>query len=123
MKHFIQFDENGEIQFVITAEFDAQISKEQKDKFIEVTEAEAQEIKKNPKDHLVSAGKVIKKPPKSSKPAENVLLPRVDEYQLEKKLSKIFLILVKYTTPFNSSKTNPIRVNRLSRLSNIYFLT
>ena len=79
MKHFIQFDENGEIQFVITAEFDAQISDEQKNKIIEISEAEAQEIKKNPKDHLISAGKVLKRPAKPVKPAENVLLPKVEE--------------------------------------------
>lgn len=79
MKHFIQFDENGEIQFVITAEFDAQIASEQKDKFIEVSEVEAQEIKNNPKDHLVSSGKILKRPAKAVKPAENVLLPTIDQ--------------------------------------------
>ena len=79
MKHFIQFDENGEIQFVVKAEFDAVISDEQKSRFIEVSEAEALEVKKNPKDNLVSAGKVIKKPAKAVKTAENVLLPTIDQ--------------------------------------------
>ena len=90
MKHFIQFDENGEIQFVITAEFDAQISSEQKGKFIEVTETEAQEIskacfspslevKKNSDQYIVSAGKILKRPAKPVKPSENVLLPKVDK--------------------------------------------
>ena len=79
MKHFIQFDENGEIQFVVRAEFDAVIADENKSRFIEVTEAQAQEIKKNPKEHAVSAGKVIKVPVKSVKPAENVLLPTIDQ--------------------------------------------
>ncbi|MDD5147731.1 MAG: hypothetical protein PHV63_04275 [Candidatus Daviesbacteria bacterium] len=79
MKHFIQFDENGEIQFVVTCEFDAQIANEQKGKFIEVSEAEAQEIKKNLKDHLVSAGKVIKRPANPPKHAENALLPIIDQ--------------------------------------------
>ncbi len=79
MKHFIQFDENGEVQFVIRAEFDAVIPDEQKGRFIEVSEAEALEIKKNPKDNLVSAGKFIKKPAKAVKTAENVLLPTIDQ--------------------------------------------
>ena len=79
MKHFIQFDENGEIQFVVRAEFDAVIADENKSRFIEVTEAQAQEIKKNPKEHAVSAGKVIKKPAKPVKPKENVLLPTIDQ--------------------------------------------
>ena len=79
MKHFIQFDENGEVQFVIRAEFDAVIPDEQKGRFIEVSEAEALEIKKNPKDHALSAGKVIKKPAKPVKTAENVLLPTIDQ--------------------------------------------
>ncbi|MDP3758560.1 MAG: hypothetical protein Q8Q86_02475 [Candidatus Daviesbacteria bacterium] len=79
MKHFIQFDENGEIQFVVKAEFDAVIADENKSRFIEITEAQAEEIKKNPKEHAVSAGKVIKKPAKPVKPAENVLLPTIDQ--------------------------------------------
>ncbi len=79
MKHFIQFDENGEVQFVIRAEFDAVIADEQKGCFIEVSEAEALEIKKNPKDHLISAGKILKRPAKPVKPAENVLLPTIDQ--------------------------------------------
>ena len=79
MKHFIQFDENGEVQFVIRAEFDAVIPDEQKGRFIEVSEAEAEEVKKNPKDHAVSAGKVIKKPAKPPKPAESALLPIIDQ--------------------------------------------
>ncbi len=84
MKHFIQFDENGEVQFVIRAEFDAVIADENKNRFIEVTEAQAEEIKKNLKDHTVSAGKVIKKPAKPVKPAENVLLPAVDQLNILK---------------------------------------
>ena len=79
MKHFIQFDENGEIQFVVRAEFDAVIADENKSRFIEVSEAQAEEIKKNPKEHAISAGKVIKKPAKPEKPAENVLLPTIDQ--------------------------------------------
>ena len=79
MKHFIQFDENGEIQFVVKAEFDAVIADENKSHFIEVSEAQAEEIKKNPKEHAISAGKVIKKPAKPVKPAENVLLPTIDQ--------------------------------------------
>jgi len=79
MKHFIQFDENGEVQFVVRAEFDAVIPDEQKGRFIEVSEAEALEIKKNPKDNLVSARKGIKKPAKAVKPKENVLLPTIDQ--------------------------------------------
>ena len=79
MKHFIQFDENGEIQFVVKAEFDAVIADENKNRFTEVAEAQAEEIKKNPKDNLVSAGKVIKKPAKAVKTAENVLLPTIDQ--------------------------------------------
>jgi len=79
MKHFIQFDENGEIQFVVKAEFDAVIADENKSRFIEVSEAQAEEIKKNPKEHTISAGKVIKKPAKPVKPAENVLLPTIDQ--------------------------------------------
>lgn len=78
MKHFIQFDENGEIQFVLRAEFDAVIADENKSRFIEVSEAQAEEIKKNLKDHLVSAGKILKRPAKPVKPAENVLLPTID---------------------------------------------
>ncbi len=84
MKHFIQFDENGEVQFVVRAEFDAVIPDEQKSRFIEVSETEALEIKKNPKDHAVSAGKVIKKPAKPVKPAENVLLPTVGQLDILK---------------------------------------
>ena len=79
MKHFIQFDENGEIQFVVKAEFDAMIADENKSRFIEVSEAQAEEIKKNPKDHAVSVGKIIKKPAKPVKPAENALLPTIDQ--------------------------------------------
>lgn len=79
MKHFIQFDENGEIQFVVNAEFDAVIADENKSRFIEVTEAQAEEVKKNPQEHTISAGKVIKKPAKPVKPAENVLLPTIDQ--------------------------------------------
>ena len=79
MKHFIQFDENGEVQFVVTAEFDASIADEHKSRFIEVSEAQALEVKKNPKDHAVSAGKVIKRLSKPVKPAENVLLPTVEQ--------------------------------------------
>ena len=79
MKHFIQFDENGEIQFVVKAEFDAVIADENKSRFIEVSEAQAEEIKKNPKEHAISAGKVIKKPAKPVKPKENVLLPTIDQ--------------------------------------------
>jgi len=79
MKHFIQFDENGEIQFVVKAEFDAVIADENKSRFIEVTEAQAEEIKKNPKEHIVSAGKVIKRQAKPPKPAENALLPTIDQ--------------------------------------------
>ncbi len=79
MKHFIQFDENGEIQFVVKAEFDAVIADENKHRFIEVTEAQAEEIKKNPKNRVISAGKVIKVPAKPVKPAENVLLPTIDQ--------------------------------------------
>ena len=81
MKHFIQFDENGEIQFVVKAEFDAVIADENKSRFIEVTEAQAQEIKKNPKEYAISAGKIIKKPAKPPKPAESVLLPTVDNIE------------------------------------------
>ena len=79
MKHFIQFDENGEIQFVVKAEFDAVIADENKSRFIEVSEAQAEEIKKNPKEHAISAGKVIKRPAKPVKPKENVLLPTIDQ--------------------------------------------
>ena len=79
MKHFVQFDENGEIQFVVRAEFDAVIADENKSRFIEVTDAQAEEIRKNPKDHAVSAGKVIKRPAKPVKPAENALLPTIDQ--------------------------------------------
>ena len=79
MKHFIQFDENGEIQFVVRAEFDAVIADENKSRFIEVTEAQAEEIKKNPKEHLVSDGKVNKKPPKSAEPSVIALQPVVDQ--------------------------------------------
>lgn len=79
MKHFIQFDENGEIQFVIKAEFDAVIADENKSRFIEVTEAQAEEIKKNPKEHTVSAGKVTKKPPKPAESSENALQPTIDQ--------------------------------------------
>ena len=79
MKHFIQFDENGEIQFVVKAEFDAVIADENKSRFIKVSEAQAEEIKKNPKEHAISAGKVIKKAAKPVKPAENVLLPTIDQ--------------------------------------------
>lgn len=79
MKHFIQFDENGEIQFVVKAEFDAVIADENKSRFIEVSEAQAEEIKKNPKEHAVSAGKVIKMPSKPVKPKEFVLLPTIDQ--------------------------------------------
>ena len=79
MKHFIQFDENGEIQFVVKAEFDAVIADENKSRFIEVSEAQAEEIKKNPKEHAISAGKVIKKPAKPVNPKEFVLLPTIDQ--------------------------------------------
>lgn len=79
MKHFIQFDENGEIQFVVKAEFDAVIADENKSRFIEVSEAQAEEIKKNPKEHIISAGKIIKRPAKPVKPAENALLPTIDQ--------------------------------------------
>lgn len=84
MKHFIQFDENGEIQFVVRAAFDAVIADENKSRFIEVTEAQAEEIKKNSKDHLISAGKVIKRPAKPVKPAESVLLPIIDQIDILK---------------------------------------
>ena len=84
MKHFIQFDENGEIQFVVKAEFDAVIADENKNRFIEVTEAQAEEIKKNLKDHTVSTGKVIKIPAKPPKPAENALLPTIDQIDILK---------------------------------------
>ena len=79
MKHFIQFDENGEIQFVVRAEFDAVVADENKSRFIEVTQAQAEEIKKNPKEHAVSTGKVIKKPPKPVEPSVNALLPTIDQ--------------------------------------------
>lgn len=79
MKHFIQFDENGEIQFVVRAEFDAVIADENKSRFIEVTDTQAEEIKKDPKEHIISAGKVIKRPAKPVKPAENALLPITDQ--------------------------------------------
>lgn len=79
MKHFIQFDENGEIQFVVRAEFDAVIADENKKRFIEVTEAQAGEIKKNPKEHAVSASKVIKKPHKPAEPSVNALLPTIEQ--------------------------------------------
>jgi hypothetical protein len=78
MKHFIQFDENGEIQFVVKAEFDAVIADENKSCFVEVSEAQAEEVKKNPKDHKVSAGKVSKKPPKPAEPSKNALRPIVE---------------------------------------------
>lgn len=79
MKHFIQFDENGEVQFVIRAEFDAVIADENKSRFIEVTEAQAEEIKKNPNEHKVSAGKVSKKPPKPAEPSVKALQPTIDQ--------------------------------------------
>lgn len=90
MKHFIQFDENGEIQFVVRAEFDAVIADENKSHFnselarnqamlIEVTEAQAEEIKKNPNGHKVSAGKVSKKPPKPAEPSLDALQPTIDQ--------------------------------------------
>lgn len=79
MKHFIQFDENGEIQFVVRAEFDAVIADENKSRFIEVTEAQAEEIKKNPKGPQFLAGKIIKRPAKPLQPTENTLLPTIGE--------------------------------------------
>lgn len=79
MKHFIQFDEKGEIQFVVRAEFDAVIADEHKTRSIEVSEAQAEEIKKNLKDHAISTGKVIKKPPKPAEPSEDALQPKVDQ--------------------------------------------
>jgi len=84
MKHFIQFDENGEIQFVVRAEFDAVIADENKSRFIEVTEAQAEEIKNNLKDYTVSVGKVVKKPAKPVKPKEFVLLPIIDQIDILK---------------------------------------
>ena len=79
MKHFIQFDENGEIQFVVRAEFDAVIADENKSRFIEVTEAKEKEIKKNPKEHAVSASKVIKVPAKPAGPTESALQPTINQ--------------------------------------------
>lgn len=79
MKHFIQFDENGDVRFVVRAEFDAVIADENKSRFIEVTEAEALEVKKNPNEYKVSAGKVNKKPPKPAEPSLDALLPIIDQ--------------------------------------------
>ncbi|KKT87039.1 MAG: hypothetical protein UW86_C0011G0011 [Microgenomates group bacterium GW2011_GWA1_Microgenomates_45_10] len=79
MKHFIQFDENGEVQFVIKAEFEAVIPDEQKDRFIEVSLQKAEEVKAKIKEFKVADGKLIKKPPEATKPAENALQPIIDQ--------------------------------------------
>jgi len=79
MKHFIQFDENGEVQFVIKAEFEAVIPDEQKNRLIEVSEQKADEVKEKIKEFKVADGKLIKKPPEAPKPAENALQPIIDQ--------------------------------------------
>ena len=79
MKHFIQFDENGEVQFVIKAEFEAVIPDEQKNRLIEVSEQKAEEVKAKVKEFKVTDGKLIKKPPEAAKPAENALQPIIDQ--------------------------------------------
>jgi len=84
MKHFIQFDENGEVQFVVKAEFEAIIPDEQKNRLIEVTEQKAEEVKAKAKEFKIADGKVVKKPPEAPKPAENALLPVVDQIDILK---------------------------------------
>lgn len=79
MKHFIQFDENGEIQFVVKAEFEAVIPDEQKNRLIEVSEQKAEEVKAKVKEFKVADGKLVKKPPETPKPAENALQPIIDQ--------------------------------------------
>ncbi len=79
MKHFIQFDENGEVQFVIKAEFEAVIPDEHKNRFLEVSSEKAEEIKSKPKEYKVVGDKLTKKPPEAAKPAENSLQPIIDQ--------------------------------------------
>ncbi len=79
MKNFIQFDENGEVQFVVKAEFEAVIPDEHKNRFLEVPTEKADEIKSKPKEYRVIDGKLIKKPPEAAKPAENALQPIIDQ--------------------------------------------
>ena len=79
MKHFIQFDENGEVQFVIKAEFEAVIPDEQKNRLIEVSEQKAEEVKIKVKEFKVTDGKLIKKPPEAAKSAENALQSIIDQ--------------------------------------------
>jgi len=79
MKHFIQFDENGEVQFVIKAEFEAVIPDEQKNRLIEITEQKAEEVKTKVKEFKVADGELIKKPPEAPRPAENALQPIIDQ--------------------------------------------
>ena len=79
MKHFIQFDENGEIQFVIRAEFEAVIADEHKNKFMEIPTQKAQEIKEKLNEYKVAGGKVIKKPPVTAQPKKDVIQPTIDQ--------------------------------------------
>lgn len=79
MKHFIQFDEKGEVQFVIKAEFEAVIPDEHKNRMIEISEPKAEEVKAKVKDFKVADGKLIKKSPEATKPAENALQPIIDQ--------------------------------------------
>ncbi|MFH1706128.1 MAG: hypothetical protein ABH867_04460 [Patescibacteria group bacterium] len=79
MKHFIQFDQNGEIQFVIKAEFEAVIPDEQKDRFIEVPAQKALEIKEKLNEYKVADGKVVKKPAATAQPEKQAILPTLDQ--------------------------------------------
>ena len=79
MKHFIQFDENGEVQFVIKAEFEAVIPDEYKNRMIEISEPKAEEVKAKIKEFKVADGKLIKKPLEATKSAENALQPIIDQ--------------------------------------------
>jgi len=79
MKNFIQFDQNGEIQFVVKAEFEAVIPDEHKGRFIEIPSQKAQEIKEKLGEYKVVDGELIKKPPEATKPAENDLQPTIDQ--------------------------------------------
>lgn len=79
MKHFIQYDENGEIQFVIKAEFEAVIPDEQKDRFIEISSQKAQEIKEKLSEYKIADGKVIKKPAATAQAKKDAILPTLDQ--------------------------------------------
>jgi hypothetical protein len=79
MKHFIQFDENGEIQFVVRAEFEAVIADEHKNKFMEISAQKAQELKGKLNEHKVEGGKLIKKVPATAQPKKDVIQPTLDK--------------------------------------------